>query len=124
VHSIVKTPGVEHELQSPDESHVAAVSGWIVDSQLGTMSHQPQNLLIAGNRVAVVDEYADTHAAIGSLQQVLGQHAPGLVASKNVILKVKSSLRGVDDLRAGPESIRADIDDTKRRLAGVLMRSA
>src|SRR5260370_29500558 len=102
---------------------MAAVRRWIEDSQLdGIRLKQPQNLLITGDRVAIVDEHADTHAAIGSPQQVLGQHAARLVTSKNIILKVEGSLRGVDHLRAGSEPVRPDADDAKCRFARMLAR--
>jgi hypothetical protein len=53
---------------------------------------------------------------------MLGQHVPGLVASENIVLKVQRLLRGVDYLCSRTESIRANVDDAKRRIAGVLTR--
>ena len=69
------------------------------------MTQQPQNLFIACNRVAIVNEHANPHAAIRRPQQMVGQHAARFVAAKNIILKVEGSLRGVDYLCAGAKSI-------------------
>jgi hypothetical protein len=88
------------------------------------MIHQPKYLLVSGNRVAVVDEHADTHAAVGGAQQMIGQRAAGLVASENVVLKIEGPLRGVDYLYSRPESVRADAEHAECGFAWMLMSGA
>jgi hypothetical protein len=53
---------------------------------------------------------------------VVGEHAPGFVAAKDIILKVESSLRGIDQLGTGPKSICSDVENAKPRIARVLAR--
>jgi hypothetical protein len=55
---------------------------------------------------------------------MIGQHAAGLVASENVILKVEGPLRGVDYLCSRPESVRAYAEHTESGFAWMLMSGA
>ena len=75
------------------------------------------DLLIAGDRRAVIDEHPHTHPAIGRPHQRVGEQPPGFVAAKNEILKIQSLFGGIDHLRAGQESIDSDGDNSKCGIA-------
>jgi hypothetical protein len=83
------------------------------------MGQKPQDLLIAGDRFPVIDEQAHAHPAICRTLKAVGQHAAGLVAAKNIILKIESSLSGIDQLHSELESVHADADDPKCRIVPV-----
>src|ERR1700730_10841998 len=100
---------------------MAAVRRGIKDSQLnGWVIQQSQNLLIPGDGVAIIYKHANAHAALRRAFQPVGEHAAGLVAAKNIVLKIKSALRGVDHVCAQAKPVSSDADDAKSRGARVL----
>jgi hypothetical protein len=88
------------------------------------MVQKAQELLVAGDGIAVIDEHAYVHPTIRCTLKTVGQHAAGLVAAKYEVLKVESSLRRIDHLHSEPESVGADIDDPKSRKTGVFVLRA
>ncbi len=125
VHSIVEPPRVESEVQLAQQPRVPSIIKWIENSHLdGRMAQKPQDLLIAGDRVTVIDEHANAHSAIRRAPKALGQHAAGFVAAKNIVLKIESSLSGIDQLHSELESVHADADDAKGRIALVFVGGA
>jgi hypothetical protein len=88
------------------------------------MVQKPQDLLVAGDSIAVIDEHAYAHATLRCTPETVGQHAAGLVAAKYKVLKVESSLRRIDHLHPHPETVDADTDDPKCRKTAVLVHRA
>src|SRR5580704_3701954 len=93
---------------------MTAIRERIEDSDLDCrMAVQRNDLLIAGNGVPIVDQYAHAHSAIGRPQQSLCQQPPGLVAAKNEILQVQGAFRRIDHLYPGQEPVDPDRYDAK-----------
>jgi hypothetical protein len=88
------------------------------------MAQQPQDLLIAGDRFGVIDEHAYAHPALCRTPKAVGQHAAGFVTAKNIVLKIESSLSGIDQLHSELESVHAGADDAKCRIALVFALGA
>ena len=118
VHSIVESGGVQHEFDRAPQVAVAAIDERIEYPNLDVwMCVQRADLLVARDRVAVVDQHPHPHATIGGPHQGIGEQPAGLVAAKDEILKIQRLLRGTDHLRAHQESINTDGDDSKSGIA-------
>jgi hypothetical protein len=78
---------------------------------------QRANLLIAGDRRAVIDEHTHTHTPIACPDQGIGEQPTRFVAAKDEILKIQGFLCGIDHLRASQKSIDSDGDDAKCGIA-------
>lgn len=76
---------------------------------------QLRELLVAGDGLAVIDQDAHPHAAIGRLQDRAGQQAAGLIAMEDEVLQVDRALRRGDELHAQDEPVGARIDDAQAR---------
>jgi hypothetical protein len=88
------------------------------------VSREPEELLIPGDRFALVNQHAHTYAAIGSPQERVRDQNARFVAAENVVLKIQRSLGRVDHFQAQQESVDTDIEDAKSAESGILSRGA
>jgi hypothetical protein len=102
---------------------MSAIRERIEDPDLdGRMGVQRDDLLVSGERVAIVDQHANAHTAIGRTQQCVRQQSAGLVTPKNIVLKIQGSYAGIDHLRPRQEPVDANRKDAKSGVTIVLAR--
>src|SRR4029077_2799691 len=79
VHSVVEPGGIEGEFGGTSQDRMAAICKRIEDSQLDRwMSLKGRELFIARVRLAIIDQYPHTYAAIGRMQHRTGQQPAGI----------------------------------------------
>src|ERR1700722_13145502 len=101
---------------------MSAVTERIVDAHLETgLRGQRENLLVAGDTFAVIDQYAYAHAALRGPQQGLDNQVARLIGAEYVRLNVERALRGVDHLDARRESIDTRRYHSKSRITAVAL---
>ena len=67
------------------------------------MRGQRSDLLVAVDRVTVVDQQPHAHATVGGAQQGIGQQAAGFVLAKNEVFEIDRPLGGIQHLRSRKE---------------------
>src|ERR1700730_1852380 len=102
-----------HSLQ---KAVVAAIGERVEDPDLNRLvGIEGDDLLTAGQRVAVIDQDPDPHATIGGTQQRIRQQPASFVAAKYEVLQIQSPFCGVDHLHASLKSFEAERQDVKSR---------
>jgi hypothetical protein len=100
VHAVVEARCVERKFSSAKHLGVPSIHEWIEYPDLDLrMRLERRNLLVALERVAIIDQHAHAHSAIGSVKQRAGQQLAGLILTEDEILEVESALRSMYHLR-------------------------
>jgi hypothetical protein len=84
------------------------------------MAVKRKDLLIAGNRVSIVDENAYVNSSVRGAEQRRGNEASGFIATKNEILQIDRAFRRIDHLYPGQESIDTDAQDAKTGVSAMI----
>ena len=123
VHPVVEPPRLEQELEGAHRQQMAAIGERVEDADLDVrVSAERDQTLVAVERVAVVDQHAHPHPAVGCAQQRGGEQLPRRVLPKDEIFEIQRVLGRIDHLRAGEKAVDADRQQAKSGLPGMRAR--
>ena len=105
---------VNQEIEASQQHLVTSIVERIEHPNLDVgMVPEAQDLVIAGDRITIVDEQAHAHSPVGGALKLLGEQKTGLVAPENVVLQVERALRVARHEDARHEAVNACIDDVE-----------
>ena len=109
VHAEIEPRVAEEVLETTHEAVVAAVSPGIEDADLDVRRPgEAKELLIAVDRLDIVDEDAHAYAAGGSPAERLGDELPRLITVEDVVLQIERAVGGTDELEPQQQAVDAD----------------
>jgi len=104
----------EEVLDAAHESVVTAVAPGIEDADLDVrLSGQREQLLVAADRLSVIDENTHAHAASSGLAQRLGNELPRLVTMEDVVLQVDGAVGRADQLEPQQQPVDTGREQTE-----------
>src|SRR5438552_704619 len=123
VHAVIEARAGKQEFGIAQHVEDAARIKRIEDTDLYVLvRRQRGDLLVALGVVAVVDEHAHAHAAVGGAQYRIHQQLPGIVVLDDEVLEVERLLRRVGHFSAYQETVHALDQQPEAGQAGMLAR--